>query len=116
MSAPGVPLEELTLDQWQSVVNINLTAPFLCTREAIKWMKKSGGGRVINNGSISAYTPRPSEFTLPFSFYENTTNSICQTRRLVLPRATIRSILALSVSRRHGNETCDNRPDQVNLS
>ncbi|KAL8292850.1 hypothetical protein RQP46_000544 [Phenoliferia psychrophenolica] len=59
MSAPGVPLEELTLDQWQAVVNINLTAPFLCTREAIKWMKKSGGGRIINNGSISAYTPRP---------------------------------------------------------
>ncbi|KAK4698932.1 hypothetical protein P7C70_g7338, partial [Phenoliferia sp. Uapishka_3] len=59
MGAPAVPLEELTLEQWQAVVNVNLTAPFLCTREAIRYMKKTGGGRIINNGSISAHAPRP---------------------------------------------------------
>jgi len=59
--APGVPLEELTLDQWQHVVNVNLTGPFLCTQEAIKLMKAQDpqGGRIINNGSISAHAPRP---------------------------------------------------------
>jgi NAD(P)-dependent dehydrogenase (short-subunit alcohol dehydrogenase family) len=59
--APGVPLEELTLDQWQHVVNVNLTGSFLCTQEAIKLMKdqEPQGGRIINNGSISAHAPRP---------------------------------------------------------
>lgn len=59
--APGVPLEELSLEQWQQVVNVNLTGPFLCTQEAIKLMKtqEPQGGRIINNGSISAHAPRP---------------------------------------------------------
>ncbi len=59
--APGVPLEELTLEQWQHVVNVNLTGSFLCTQEAIKIMKEQEpqGGRIINNGSISASAPRP---------------------------------------------------------
>ncbi len=59
--APGVPLEELSLEQWQHVVNVNLTGPFLCTQEAIKMMKAQDpqGGRIINNGSISAHAPRP---------------------------------------------------------
>ncbi|KAM0756255.1 short-chain dehydrogenase/reductase SDR [Meredithblackwellia eburnea MCA 4105] len=59
MSAPGVGLEELELSTWRQVVDINLTAIFLCTREAIRHMKKTGGGRIINNGSVSAYAPRP---------------------------------------------------------
>jgi NAD(P)-dependent dehydrogenase (short-subunit alcohol dehydrogenase family) len=59
--APGVPLEELPLEQWQHVVNVNLTGAFLCTQEAIKLMKAQDpqGGRIINNGSISAHAPRP---------------------------------------------------------
>ena len=59
--APSVPLEELTLDQWLAVVNVNLTGVFLCTQEAIKVMKDQDprGGRIINNGSISAHVPRP---------------------------------------------------------
>jgi len=59
--APGVPLEELSLEQWQHVVNVNLTGSFLCTQEAIKLMKdqEPQGGRIINNGSISAHAPRP---------------------------------------------------------
>jgi NAD(P)-dependent dehydrogenase (short-subunit alcohol dehydrogenase family) len=61
VNAPGIPLEELSYDQWKSVVDINLTGAFLCTQEAIKLMKSQDprGGRIINNGSISAHAPRP---------------------------------------------------------
>ncbi len=61
ISAPAVPLEDLTLKQWQSVVDVNLTGLFLCTREAFRAMKNQTpqGGRIINNGSISATAPRP---------------------------------------------------------
>ncbi len=66
-SAPPVPLEDLTYEQWQSVVDINLTGSFLCTQEAIKIMKAQNprGGRIINNGSISAHSPRP--FSAPYT-------------------------------------------------
>jgi NAD(P)-dependent dehydrogenase (short-subunit alcohol dehydrogenase family) len=59
--APPVPLEELTIEQWRRVVDVNLTGAFLCTREAFRLMKEQvpRGGRIINNGSISAHTPRP---------------------------------------------------------
>ena len=61
IGAPAVPLEDLTVDQWRAVVDVNLTGAFLCTREAFRLMKaqQPRGGRVINNGSISAYAPRP---------------------------------------------------------
>ena len=61
IGAPAVPLEELSLQPWQTVVDINLTGIFLCTQEAIKIMKaqQPRGGRIINNGSISAHAPRP---------------------------------------------------------
>jgi NAD(P)-dependent dehydrogenase (short-subunit alcohol dehydrogenase family) len=60
-NAPGIPLEELTFEQWTSVVGTNLTGAFLCTQEAFRIMKRQqpSGGRIINNGSISAHTPRP---------------------------------------------------------
>jgi len=60
--APGtIMLEDLTCEQWTNVVNTNLTGPFLCTQEAFKVMKSQSpqGGRIINNGSISAHAPRP---------------------------------------------------------
>jgi len=59
--APPVLLEDLTYEQWTTVVNANLTGVFLCTQEAFKIMKAQTpmGGRIINNGSISAHTPRP---------------------------------------------------------
>ncbi|MGA1199905.1 MAG: SDR family oxidoreductase, partial [Candidatus Latescibacterota bacterium] len=59
--APGVLLEDLPLDKWQAVINTNLTGTFLCTQEAFKIMKKQNpqGGRIINNGSVSAHVPRP---------------------------------------------------------
>ncbi|TMD28065.1 MAG: SDR family oxidoreductase [Chloroflexi bacterium] len=60
-SAPPVPLEDLTFEQWKTVVDVNLTGAFLCTQEAIKVMKNQQprGGRIVNNGSISAHAPRP---------------------------------------------------------
>jgi len=59
--APAIPLEDLTVEQWKTVVDINLTAVFLCTQEAFRTMKSQSprGGRIINNGSISAHAPRP---------------------------------------------------------
>jgi NAD(P)-dependent dehydrogenase (short-subunit alcohol dehydrogenase family) len=61
VGAPPIPLEDLTYDQWKTVVETNLTGAFLCTQEAIRLMKDQmpRGGRIINNGSISAHTPRP---------------------------------------------------------
>lgn len=60
-NAPGVPFEDLTVDQWQAVVDVNLTGSFLCAREAFRVMKDQDpmGGRIVNNGSISAHVPRP---------------------------------------------------------
>ena len=59
--APAIPLEDLSVEQWKSVVDINLTGVFLCTQEAFRIMKSQSprGGRIINNGSISAHAPRP---------------------------------------------------------
>jgi len=61
VGAPGVPMDELTFEQWKSVVDANLTGAFLCAQGAMRMMKKQTpqGGRIINNGSISATAPRP---------------------------------------------------------
>ena len=61
MGAPAVPLEDLTYEKWKQVVDVNLTGMFLCTQEAFRIMKgqEPRGGRIINNGSISAHAPRP---------------------------------------------------------
>jgi NAD(P)-dependent dehydrogenase (short-subunit alcohol dehydrogenase family) len=60
-NAPGIPMEDLTFEQWNKVVGVNLTGAFLCAQEAIRIMKAQTprGGRIINNGSISAHAPRP---------------------------------------------------------
>ena len=61
IGAPPAPLEDLTYEQWKAVVDVNLTGAFLCTQEAFRIMKSQQprGGRIINNGSISAHAPRP---------------------------------------------------------
>src|SRR6478672_5932923 len=61
MGAPAVPMEDLPVETWRAVVDINLNAMFYCTQAAIRIMKAQDpkGGRIINNGSISAHTPRP---------------------------------------------------------
>ena len=60
-TAPGIPMEDLTYEQWNAVISVNLTGAFLCAKEAIKLMKTQNprGGRIINNGSLSAHVPRP---------------------------------------------------------
>jgi NAD(P)-dependent dehydrogenase (short-subunit alcohol dehydrogenase family) len=65
--SPPVPLEDLTYEQWKAVVDVNLTGAFLCTQEAFRLMKAQSprGGRIINNGSISAHAPRP--FSTPYT-------------------------------------------------
>jgi NAD(P)-dependent dehydrogenase (short-subunit alcohol dehydrogenase family) len=67
MGAPAVPLEDVTYEKWMDVVAVNLTGVFLCTQEAFKIMKEQNprGGRIINNGSISAHAPRP--FSAPYT-------------------------------------------------
>ena len=59
--APPVPLDELSFEQWKTVLDANLTGAFLCTQQAFRLMKNQSprGGRIINNGSISAHAPRP---------------------------------------------------------
>ena len=59
--APGVPLEDISVEEWKRVLDVNLTGVFLCTQEAFRLMKnqRPQGGRIINNGSISAHAPRP---------------------------------------------------------
>ena len=61
MGAPAIPMEELSYEQWMNVVNANLCGAFLCSQQAIRMMKAQSpqGGRIINNGSISAHAPRP---------------------------------------------------------
>jgi NAD(P)-dependent dehydrogenase (short-subunit alcohol dehydrogenase family) len=58
---PGIEIDELSIEQWKAVVDINLTGAFLCAREAFRMMKAQDprGGRIINNGSVSAHAPRP---------------------------------------------------------
>ena len=67
MGTPAMPLEDLTVEQWKAVVDVNLTGAFLCTQEAFRIMKNQDpmGGRIINNGSISAHVPRP--FSAPYT-------------------------------------------------
>ncbi len=65
--SPPDPFEDISLETWQRVVDVNLTAPFLCTQAAFRIMKAQApqGGRIVNNGSISAHTPRP--FSAPYT-------------------------------------------------
>ena len=73
--APPVPLEEISLEQWNRVVGVNLTGSFLCTQRAMKLMKSQTpmGGRIINNGSISAHVPRPNSAPNFGTVYRNQT-------------------------------------------
>ena len=67
MGAPAIPMEDLSVEQWKAVVDINLNAMFFCCQEAIRIMKaqEPRGGRIINNGSISAHAPRP--YSAPYT-------------------------------------------------
>ncbi|RZL64844.1 MAG: SDR family oxidoreductase [Variovorax sp.] len=76
VNAPAVPMDELPLDQWFNVINTNVTGVFLCARAAFGLMRRQSpqGGRIINNGSISAHTPRP--FTAPYTASKHAVSGI----------------------------------------
>ncbi|MGB3275862.1 MAG: SDR family oxidoreductase [Castellaniella sp.] len=80
--APAVLLEDLTLAQWQQVVDVNLTGMFLCIRESFRVMKarQPQGGRIINNGSISAYAPRPN--SMPYTATKHAVSGLTKTAAL----------------------------------
>jgi NAD(P)-dependent dehydrogenase (short-subunit alcohol dehydrogenase family) len=82
VGAPSVPLEDLTFEQWQKVVDTNLTGPFLCTQEAFRIMKQQTprGGRIINNGSISAYAPRPN--SIPYTATKHAVSGLTRSTSL----------------------------------
>ena len=81
-NAPGIPLEDLTFEQWQTVVDVNLTGVFLCIQEAFRVMKaqKPMGGRIINNGSISAHAPRPD--SIPYTATKHAVTGLTKTASL----------------------------------
>jgi NADP-dependent 3-hydroxy acid dehydrogenase YdfG len=76
---PAMPLEDLTVEQWRNVVDINLTGAFLCTQEAFRIMKDQTprGGRIVNNGSISAHAPRP--FSAPYTATKHAISGLTRT-------------------------------------
>ncbi len=81
-NAPPLPLEDLTFAQWISVVNTNLTGPFLCTQQAFRIMKAQSprGGRIINNGSISSDVPRPN--SAPYTTTKHAISGLTKTASL----------------------------------
>lgn len=80
--APAISMDELTYEQWMSVVNANLTGTFLCTQQAFRIMKnqKPMGGRIINNGSISAHAPRP--FSIAYTATKHGVTGLTKTTSL----------------------------------
>ena len=82
VSAPAVPLEDITVQQWQSIVDVNLTGAFLCTQQAFRLMKaqQPRGGRIINNGSISAHVPRPN--SAPYTATKHAITGLTQSTAL----------------------------------
>ena len=82
VGAPGINLEDLTYEQWKTVVDINLTGTFLCVQEAFRIMKSQDprGGRIINNGSISAHAPRPN--SIPYTATKHAITGITKSASL----------------------------------
>ncbi len=82
VNAPAVPIDELPLEKWFSVLNTNVTGVFLCARAAFGLMRRQSpqGGRIINNGSISAHTPRP--FTAPYTASKHAVSGITKSLAL----------------------------------
>jgi NAD(P)-dependent dehydrogenase (short-subunit alcohol dehydrogenase family) len=76
------PIENVPLDQWQTILGANITGPFLCTQEAIRVMKSQSprGGRIINNGSISAHVPRP--FSAPYTITKHAISGLTKATAL----------------------------------
>ena len=82
MGAPAVPIDELSLDQWRAVVDVNLNGMFYCLQQAFRVMKAQDprGGRIINNGSISAHAPRP--FSIAYTATKHAVTGLTKTASL----------------------------------
>lgn len=80
IAAPAVPIDELDVESWTRLININLTGSFLCARAAFKQMRKQGSGRIINNGSVSATTPRL--FSAPYTSSKHAINGLTKSLAL----------------------------------
>lgn len=81
-NAPGTPLEDLPVELWQRVIDVNLTGTFLCLQQAFRVMKTQSprGGRIINNGSISAHAPRPN--SAPYTASKHAVSGLTKTASL----------------------------------
>ena len=81
-AAPPVPIDELDFEQWQRVLDVNLTGSFLCARQAFRLMKSQdpSGGRIINNGSVSAHVPRPN--SAPYTATKHAINGLTKSLSL----------------------------------
>ncbi len=81
-NVPAMPIDELSVEQWQQVINVNLTGAFLAARGAFALMRKQSpqGGRIINNGSISAYVPRPG--SVPYTVSKHAITGLTRTLSL----------------------------------
>ena len=82
MGTPAVPIEDLSLDLWRAVVDVNLNGMFYCLQQAFRVMKAQNprGGRIINNGSISAYAPRP--FSIAYTATKHAVSGLTKTASL----------------------------------
>ena len=82
MGAPAVPIDELSLEQWRAVVDVNLNGMFYCLQQAFRVMKAQDprGGRIINNGSISAHAPRP--FSIAYTATKHAVTGLTKTASL----------------------------------
>lgn len=81
-NVPAMPIDELSVEQWKQVIDVNLTGAFLCARGAFALMRKQDpqGGRIINNGSISAYVPRPG--SVPYTVSKHAITGLTRTLSL----------------------------------
>ena len=95
VDSPGIAMEDLSYDQWSRVVSVNLTGTFLCAQEAIRLMKtqQPRGGRIINNGSLSAHVPRP--HSAPFTATKHAITGLTNASRWMAANTT--SLAAKSI-------------------
>jgi len=81
-NVPAMPIDELSVDQWRTVIDVNLTGAFIAARAAFGLMRKQNpqGGRIINNGSISAAAPRPG--SVPYTVSKHAISGLTKTLAL----------------------------------
>ena len=96
LNAPGIPIEELPFETWSAIVNVNLTGAFLCAQAAFRLMKdqQPRGGRIINNGSIAAFAPRPNH--VPYTSTKHAITGMTKCFSLMAASTTLRAARSIS--------------------